>query len=191
MNLSHKKNWKHGVHHHFCFYCLSTELHSLFLSLMLCLCVCVSGHLWGHQWPCGADSRPAGDRVLPETPVLLCQHHRGHQVGPDQLTVGSPVSSCLTRAGRILIAVTVTCVLFQDGAAAVAPAQSLCPGPEGTSVAGSTGLQRELHQTDRHPAGLQPGPAPGKRPELHRYYETEVTPQHNSWKIMQQKLVVS
>lgn len=43
------------------------------------LCV-TSGHLWGHLGPCGADPCPAGDRVLPETAVLLCQHHRWHQV---------------------------------------------------------------------------------------------------------------
>lgn len=45
------------------------------------MCVC-SGHLWGHLWPCGADPRPVGDRVLPEAAVLLCQHHRWHQVRP-------------------------------------------------------------------------------------------------------------
>lgn len=45
------------------------------------VCVCVTlGHLWGHLGPCGADSRPVGDRVLPETAVLLRQHHRWHQV---------------------------------------------------------------------------------------------------------------
>lgn len=51
--------------------------------------------------------------------------------------------------------------VVQDGAAAVAPAQSLGSGPEGASAAEPAGLQRKLHPPDRHPAGLQRGPAPG------------------------------
>lgn len=51
--------------------------------------------------------------------------------------------------------------VFQDGAAAVAPAQSLSSGSEGASAAGPAGLQRKLHPADRHPAGVHRGPAPG------------------------------
>lgn len=51
--------------------------------------------------------------------------------------------------------------MFQDGAAAVAPAPSLGLGPEREAAAGFTGLQRELHPTDGHPPGLQPRPEPG------------------------------
>lgn len=45
--------------------------------------------------------------------------------------------------------------VFQDGAAALAPAQGLGSGPEGAFVTEPAGLQRELHPPDGHPAGLQ------------------------------------
>lgn len=54
------------------------------------------------------------------------------------------------------------CVV-QDGAAAVAPAESLSSGLEGASAAGPAGLQRKLHPPDRHLAGLQTGPASGNK----------------------------
>lgn len=45
--------------------------------------------------------------------------------------------------------------MFQNGAAALAPAQGLGAGPEGAFVTEPAGLQRKLHPPDGHPAGLQ------------------------------------
>lgn len=45
--------------------------------------------------------------------------------------------------------------MFQNGAAALAPAQGLGSGPEGAFVTEPAGLQRKLHPPDGHPAGIQ------------------------------------
>lgn len=65
-----------------------------------------------------------------------------------------------SKAGAVLF-----CVM-QDGAAAVAPAESLSSGLEGASAAGPAGRQRKLHSPDRHLAGLQTGPASGNTETL-------------------------
>ena len=49
--------------------------------------------------------------------------------------------------------------VIQDSAGALAPAESVGSGPEGASTSESAGLERKLHPADRHPPGLQPGPA--------------------------------